>query len=354
MFCPSCGHKLTKNLAYCENCGVPVNNSHQTTSSDCNNKTVSTCEHNSQAPSTSINPEPTAGVSGPVKQSGHTKRNISIALAIFVAIAIAVAAFGGTQKPPRLKSASSQQIGPLADEWCVGTWYAAGMTTTGADDLVWGDFSGTTLSVDADGSGILVFSDDDDGPYKCTVTKAGKQNGITTYTCTFDFDEGMTPATLFAYDDPIENDSLVSLIFNEDPNFILTFCKDKSTVQNHPWSQLDSGSAKGHSGTDNFSNSSSATMGERNALGKAKSYLDTVGGFSESGLRDQLEFEGFEADEISYALEHCGADWNEQCAEKAQRYLDSMSMSRSELYSQLEFEGFTSSQISYGLSKVGY
>ena len=58
--------------------------------------------------------------------------------------------------------------------------------------------------------------------------------------------------------------------------------------------------------------------------------------------------------EIDYAIEHCGANWNEQCAECAQDYLDSMSMSRSELYDQLEYEGFTSSQIAYGLAAVGY
>uniref|UniRef100_UPI00359C2795 Ltp family lipoprotein n=1 Tax=Collinsella bouchesdurhonensis TaxID=1907654 RepID=UPI00359C2795 len=58
--------------------------------------------------------------------------------------------------------------------------------------------------------------------------------------------------------------------------------------------------------------------------------------------------------EIDYAIEHCGANWNEQCAECAQSYLDSMSMSRSELYEQLEYEGFTSSQIEYGLAAVGY
>ena len=57
---------------------------------------------------------------------------------------------------------------------------------------------------------------------------------------------------------------------------------------------------------------------------------------------------------IDYAIEHCGADWREQCAQSAQQYLGNLDMSRSELYDQLEFEGFTPDQIAYGLSCVGY
>lgn len=96
-----------------------------------------------------------------------------------------------------------------------------------------------------------------------------------------------------------------------------------------------------------------ATTGQINALRKALSYLDYMS-FSASGLADQLDYEGFSQDEIDYAVEHCGADWNEQAAKKAQSYMDYMSFSRSGLIDQLLFEGFTQEQAEYGAAAVGY
>ncbi len=95
------------------------------------------------------------------------------------------------------------------------------------------------------------------------------------------------------------------------------------------------------------------TMGQRNALAKAADYLSFTA-FSFSGLVEQLEFEGFSHDDAVFAVENCGADWNEQAAKKAQSYLDFMSFSRSGLIEQLEFEGFTREQAEYGASAVGY
>ena len=79
-----------------------------------------------------------------------------------------------------------------------------------------------------------------------------------------------------------------------------------------------------------------------------------MGGFSESGLEDQLDYEGFSSDEIAYAIDNCDADWDEQAAICAQNYLDTMSFSRESLTEQLDYEGFSSSQIDYALSAVGY
>lgn len=95
------------------------------------------------------------------------------------------------------------------------------------------------------------------------------------------------------------------------------------------------------------------TLGERNALEKAYTYLNVMA-FSKSGLADQLEFEGFTKEEARYAVENCGADWNEQAAQKAQNYLDTMSFSRQGLIDQLLFEGFTQEQAEYGVKYVGY
>lgn len=105
--------------------------------------------------------------------------------------------------------------------------------------------------------------------------------------------------------------------------------------------------------TINYSLGKEPTLGEQNALKKAKSYL-SYSSFSYKGLIKQLEFEGFSTEESTYAVDNCGADWNEQAAKKAKSYMDYSSFSKSSLIKQLEFEGFTSEQAQYGAKSVGY
>lgn len=96
-----------------------------------------------------------------------------------------------------------------------------------------------------------------------------------------------------------------------------------------------------------------ATMGQTNALERAKDYLRTMA-FSYSGLVEQLEYEGFSHDEAVYGVDHCGADWNAQAVIKAKNYLDLMAFSRDGLIEQLEYEGFTAEQAAYGAQANGY
>jgi hypothetical protein len=107
------------------------------------------------------------------------------------------------------------------------------------------------------------------------------------------------------------------------------------------------------SSDDTSDYSSDTTLGQKNALEAATSYLD-YSAFSYSGLIDQLEYEGYTTDEATYAADNCGADWNEQAALCAQSYLDYSSFSRSGLIEQLEYEGFTTTQAEYGAKAVGY
>lgn len=95
------------------------------------------------------------------------------------------------------------------------------------------------------------------------------------------------------------------------------------------------------------------TMGQKNALGTALSYLDYTA-FSRSGLIGQLEFEGYSTEDATFAVDNCGADWNEQAALCAQNYLDYTSFSRQGLIDQLVFEGFTQEQAEYGVTAAGY
>ena len=98
---------------------------------------------------------------------------------------------------------------------------------------------------------------------------------------------------------------------------------------------------------------SEITIGMKNALASAKSYLK-YSAFSYTGLIDQLEYEGYTTVEATYAANNCGADWNEQAAKSAKEYLDYSSFSRTGLIEQLEYEGFTYAQALYGVEAVGY
>lgn len=58
------------------------------------------------------------------------------------------------------------------------------------------------------------------------------------------------------------------------------------------------------------------TTGEQNALRAVKDYLESIP-FSYTGLIEQLEYEGYSRAEATYAVDNCGADWNEQAAKSA-------------------------------------
>ena len=110
--------------------------------------------------------------------------------------------------------------------------------------------------------------------------------------------------------------------------------------------QSNSGTSSGKTGE-----STAVSHGMRNALQSAKDYLDAMS-FSRKGLIEQLEYEGYSSAEAEYAVEHCGADWNEQAYDMARDYLEVMAFSRSSLIEQLEFEGFTHSQAVYGVDRA--
>lgn len=83
------------------------------------------------------------------------------------------------------------------------------------------------------------------------------------------------------------------------------------------------------------------------ALKEAQAYLRSSG-FSKKGLIKQLEYEKFTSSESAYGVANCGADWNEQAVKVAQAYLKSSSFSKQELIKQLIYEGFTQAQAQHG------
>lgn len=102
-----------------------------------------------------------------------------------------------------------------------------------------------------------------------------------------------------------------------------------------------------------FSLGREPTLGQKNALKRAKSYLSYTS-FSYKSLIKQLEYEGYSNEDSIYGADNCGADWNEQAAKKAKSYMDYSSFSKTSLIKQLKYEGFTNEQAEYGASAVGY
>ncbi len=84
------------------------------------------------------------------------------------------------------------------------------------------------------------------------------------------------------------------------------------------------------------------------ALKSATNYIKIMA-FSEQGLRGQLEFEGFDSDQIDYAIDNLEVDWNEEAVQSATSYSDTLNMSSTAIYDQLIFEGFTAEQAQYGI-----
>lgn len=75
---------------------------------------------------------------------------------------------------------------------------------------------------------------------------------------------------------------------------------------------------------------STITIGEKNALSKAKTYIKAMA-FSYEKLIEQLEYEGFSNSEAIYGANNCGANWNEQALKQAKVYLKTMSFSKNGL-----------------------
>ena len=149
----------------------------------------------------------------------------------------------------------------------------------------------------------------------------------------------------FAEEQYAENEMEATLESKEEPDTITTLESVDSTknsiTPNTPEPTVESEPVR------------TITMGEKNALTKAKSYL-SHSAFSYTGLIKQLEFEGYTHEEAVYGVDNCGADWFEQASKKAASYLRSSSFSRDGLIKQLEYEGFTHDQAVYGVEQNGY
>ena len=70
---------------------------------------------------------------------------------------------------------------------------------------------------------------------------------------------------------------------------------------------------------------------------------------------EQLEsFEQYTHEEVVFAVDNCGTDWNEEAVKMAKNYSILESVTKKDLIEQLEKEGFTHEQAIYGVEANGY
>lgn len=105
-------------------------------------------------------------------------------------------------------------------------------------------------------------------------------------------------------------------------------------------------------GNQNTAPASNETVGQKNAVRKAKSYLAYTA-FSHDGLVAQLEYEKFSHEDAVYGADNSGGNWNDQAAKKAKSYIEYSAFSRGSLIEQLKYDKFTQEQAEYGANAVG-
>jgi hypothetical protein len=98
-----------------------------------------------------------------------------------------------------------------------------------------------------------------------------------------------------------------------------------------------------------------STIGQREALQAAKSYL-SFGSFSRAGLISQLTSsygDGFSRADAVWGVNHAHANWYREAVQAAKSYLKTGSFSRAALIQQLESpygDHFTHAQAVYGVN----
>lgn len=97
---------------------------------------------------------------------------------------------------------------------------------------------------------------------------------------------------------------------------------------------------------------SSETVSQKNAVKKAKSYLN-YSGFSRNGLVAQLEYDQFSNADAVYGADNAGGNWMEEATQKAKAYMEYSAFSRGSLIEQLKYDKFTQEQAEYGANAVG-
>lgn len=114
----------------------------------------------------------------------------------------------------------------------------------------------------------------------------------------------------------------------------------------------DPTTAEAQTVTQDVGINSAGTQSQQDALAIAVDYINQMA-FSRQWLIAQVESDGYNHEDAVWAVDHCGANWNEQAYKKAQEYLTLTTFSKDDMITQLQFEGFTDEQAAYGAEKAG-
>ena len=128
--------------------------------------------------------------------------------------------------------------------------------------------------------------------------------------------------------------------------------KTKTTTSNKTTTKTTTTSNKTTTKKTTNNKTTTVSVSKQNALRSAKSYL-SFSAFSRKGLIEQLKYEKYSTEDATYAVDHCGANWNEQALKSAKSYLRFSAFSYKGLKEQLLFEGFTDAQATYGVKNCG-
>ena len=97
-----------------------------------------------------------------------------------------------------------------------------------------------------------------------------------------------------------------------------------------------------------------ATDSQNDAAEAAVVYLETMP-MSKQALFDQLKYDSYSAEDAQYAIDNINADWNEEALEAAENYYDSGTTDTNEIYNQLisEYgEQFTTDEAQYAIDNL--
>ena len=210
MICPHCGHETKEGAAFCTKCGAQLDASAASIGQPAFNAANATA------------PRPLA-----------KKPNGKLIAASVAALIIVGVLFVNVLMP---------LISP--EPWCVGTWYAAGVSRTGTENMIHvKDPNYSALVLDKDGSAEFRFAI---GTDQCTTytgtweedAKNGSKPNTATISLAKDGSGTGILATLVC-NNPENAESLSCLVFTDETDNVLVFCRDKGEVESSTWSTSD-------------------------------------------------------------------------------------------------------------------
>lgn len=319
MFCMKCGQNIPDGSKICPNCGADIPN----TDIQNMNSPLNSAEGNYIPPSVQI-----------PKQKKKTSGCLVAILLVLIAFLLMLI-IGAVSSSKKVKSAEWEMDSILIEsEQDTEVYIKVNIPSDGKDV----EKSDVEFDIDDPSVCGIEFTDFNDNAVKCTIIP--HSNGITGITAT------VQGKKTHAMNVSVSMESLEKPIDKSDSQ------NDSKSDSQNSEAATTTAKAEKPKKTETVTTKDNATIGQKNALASAKSYLEFTS-FSYQGLIEQLEFENYTHDEAVYGAENCGADWNEQALLNAKSYLETSAFSYNGLIEQLEYEKYTNAEAVYGVDNCG-